>query len=185
MASVRRCDDHLPMRDGADAIEIRDASPADYESLGEMTVRAYLGLPGMPSREEAPGYYGELGDVAGRACLEQVRIVAAYDRASGRLLGGATYIDEVYGRFFGLEDSAGIRMLAVDPALQSRGVGRALVAHCLASAREAGRQVMLLHTMAPMEVARRMYERFGFQRDPALDFEFEGMQILGYRISLD
>ncbi len=166
-------------------IEIRDASREDYEALGEMTVRAYLELDGMPKRDEAPTYYAELSDVAGRAKSDFVSIVAAYDGSSGELLGGLTYIDEVYGRLWKIEGSAGIRMLAVAPGAQSRGVGRALVEDSLARARRAGRGVLLLHTMAVMQAAQHLYEQFGFRRDPALDFDYEGMPIMGYQLRLD
>jgi len=163
--------------------EIREASAADYDALGELTVRAYRSLAGMPPLEEAPGYYAELADVRGRAAAESNRILAAYDEA-GRLLGGTTFIDEVYGKLWGLENSAGIRMLVVDPDVQAAGVGRALVEYSLDRARGLGRRTFLLHTTRPMERAQRMYAKFGFRREPDLDFDYEGMRVMGYLLEL-
>lgn len=164
---------------------VREASPSDYAALGDLTVRAYLSLEGMPSLEEGRAYYDDLRDVAGRAKSTRHRIVAAYDPGTGALLGGLTFILDRYGSVWKIENSAGIRMLAVDPAAQSRGVGRALVEDSLTRARAADKQVVLLHTTAPMKVAQRMYEQFGFRREPGIDFQYVGLDIMGYRLDID
>ena len=42
---------------------------------------------------------------------------------------------------------------------------------------------MILHTTPWMTVAHGMYERFGFERDPALDWTpVPGIDLLGYRL---
>jgi predicted N-acetyltransferase YhbS len=83
-------------------------------------------------------------------------------------------------------DEAGIRMLAVDPRLQGRGIGRLLVEACLARAKAAGRRRLVLLTRPSMVAARRLYARLGFRRAPARDWEFlPGEWLLGYEIDLD
>ena len=50
--------------------------------------------------------------------------------------------------------------LAVDPAFENRGIGRALIERSLAAAREAGHRLVLLIGDEPY------YGRFGFRRVP-------------------
>lgn len=90
----------------------------------------------------------------------------------GRVLGTATYVpcpSSAYAELLGPGD-AGMRMLAVDPAAQGRGVGKALVAACVARARADRVRRLVLHTTPWMERAHRLYERAGFRRAPARDW---------------
>ena len=63
-------------------------------------------------------------------------------------------------------------MLAVDPAVGGRGIGRALTEACMARARTDGRVGMTLYTLPTMGVAHRLYESLGFGRDTARDWEY-------------
>jgi GNAT superfamily N-acetyltransferase len=67
---------------------------------------------------------------------------------------------------------AGLKILAVDPAHEGRGAGRALVEACLARAREDGRRRMVATSMEWMTRAHRLYERLGFVRHHDLDVRF-------------
>lgn len=66
----------------------------------------------------------------------------------------------------------GFRFLAVDPAVQGRGVGRALVERCIAEGRRRGCRRLGIHSMDYMRAAHRLYERLGFRRRPDLDVRF-------------
>lgn len=157
----------------APEVEIRDATRAEWDALGDLTVDAYLALEGMPPRDAMPGYYDELGDVATRAAVSTNRILIACG-ADGTLLGGVTFLLDLahYGAPMPKDvvDGAGIRMLAVAPAAQGLGVGRALTVECLARARAASKRRVVLHTTQVMPVARRLYEKLGFRRLPEADF---------------
>ncbi|WP_033542953.1 GNAT family N-acetyltransferase [Planococcus sp. CAU13] len=63
-----------------------------------------------------------------------------------------------------------IRMLAVNPDYRSKGVGRALVRHCIDSARQQQYKFVGLHTGSFMKDAISLYEKMGFKRVPELDF---------------
>jgi GNAT superfamily N-acetyltransferase len=160
---------------------IRRVRPEEHQALGALTVAAYRALLG-PDMDA--GYAEELADVAGRAALVDV-LVEVDDE--GRLLGGVTYIPGPgpMAWFTGAGD-AGMRMLAVAPAAQGRGVGARLVAACVQRAAAAGKRRLLLHTTAPMTVAHRIYERAGFRRDPDHDHVLEGgLLLLAYVLDLD
>lgn len=77
----------------------------------------------------------------------------------------------------------GFRFLAVEPGTQGSGVGRALIRACIDRARSLGRRRMVIHSMAFMTTAHRLYERLGFIHRPDLDVIFPGG--LGHALVLD
>jgi ribosomal protein S18 acetylase RimI-like enzyme len=62
--------------------------------------------------------------------------------------------------------------LAVDAALEGRGVGRGLMEALIELARARGGRRMTLRVFAPNERARRLYERLGFETEGILRGEF-------------
>jgi ribosomal protein S18 acetylase RimI-like enzyme len=165
-------------------VVVRPVRPEEYDVLGELTVAAYRALAEGDDPALDPAYLAELRAVARRAA--EVPVLVAVD-ARGRVLGGVTYVPGPGTRYSESEapDEAGIRMLAVDPRLQGRGIGRLLVEACLARAKAAGRRRLVLLTRPSMVAARRLYARLGFRRAPARDWEFlPGEWLLGYEIDL-
>jgi ribosomal protein S18 acetylase RimI-like enzyme len=161
---------------------IRPIRPDEYEALGDLTVAAYHAIPADMPQQEA--YDGALRDVARRAETSCVLVAVG---PAGELLGGVTYVsgpDDPYSEEL-RQGEAGIRMLAVDPACQGRGIGRALTEACLESARAAGRSRLVLHTADFMPAAVRLYERMGFVRVPELDFApAPGIDLIAYAFEL-
>jgi ribosomal protein S18 acetylase RimI-like enzyme len=161
---------------------IRPVRPEEYAALGELCVAAYRALPYTMPHQDI--YDQQLRDVARRAETSCVLVAVT---AEGAVLGGVTYVsgpEDPYSEELG-EAEAGMRMLAVDPAHQGRGIGRALTAACLERARAAGRRRLVLHTGAWMPAARHLYEGLGFDRVPALDFSpAPGIDLLAYALEL-
>jgi GNAT superfamily N-acetyltransferase len=157
---------------------IREARPDEYGRLADVLAAAYAVY------HEADGtYLEELRDIARRA--ESCTILAAVD-GDGRILGGATYVPGP-GPYAESEreGEAGIRMLAVAPDHQGQGIGRALTEACIALARARARQRIVLLTLPAMSIAHRMYERLGFRRAPARDWNpTEEFRLLGYELDL-
>ncbi len=160
---------------------VRLVRPEEHEALAALTVAAYRALLG-PDMDA--GYTEELADVAARAALADVLVAVDEE---GRLVGGVTYIPGPGPMaWFTAAGDAGMRMLAVEPAAQGRGVGARLVAACVERAAAAGKQRLLLHTTAPMTSAHRIYERAGFRRDPDHDHTLDdGLLLLAYVLDLD
>ena len=147
---------------------IRLVEPADYDALARITLEAYEG-----NRDDLDDdYRDELRDVAGRSAACPVLVAVASD---GGVLGGVAYVPGQDNPMSELErdGEAGIRMLAVDPATQGLGVGRALTVACLDRAREEGRSGMALYTRPANLAAQRLYESLGFARDPDRDWQYE------------
>jgi ribosomal protein S18 acetylase RimI-like enzyme len=133
---------------------------------------------------EQEAYDRQLRDVATRATVSCVLVAAGPD---GELLGGVTYVrgpDDPYSEEL-REGEAGMRMLAVDPTHQRRGVGRALTQACLNRSRAAGRERLVLHTGSWMPAAIRLYEGMGFNRRPDRDFTpVPGVDLIAYAFEL-
>ncbi len=83
---------------------------------------------------------------------------------------------------------AEIRMLAVSGAHRGRGAGEALVRACVDRARALGRERMVLSTQRTMHAAHRVYERLGFTRNPARDWnplpELDDIMLVVYELTL-
>jgi GNAT superfamily N-acetyltransferase len=78
-----------------------------------------------------------------------------------------------------------LRLLAVKPRTRGRGIGKLLMEECILRARRSGATALGLHTGDSMDVALPMYERRGFVRIPALDFEVDGGELVkAYRLDL-
>jgi ribosomal protein S18 acetylase RimI-like enzyme len=168
---------------GMSVIEVRpDTLPAaTLETLGEIVVRAYDAVGALEGDDD---YVPELRDVARR--VREAVVFAALDEADGTPLGCVTFVpgpDNAWAEHL-RADEASIRMLAVDPAAQGRGVGSALVAACLDRARADGRRAVFLHSLPVMVGAQRIYERCGFRRAPERDWVFPDFLLMGFVLEL-
>jgi ribosomal protein S18 acetylase RimI-like enzyme len=148
---------------------IREATPAEYEAVGDVIEAAYWAV-GDP---KFPDYVDEVRDVARRA--RDCPILVAVEKGSGVVLGTVSYVPGPGNPYAEVErdGEAGMRMLAVAPSAQGRGIGPALVTAVVERARADGRRGLAINTRPSMVAAHRMYERYGFVRDPARDWEFE------------
>lgn len=156
---------------------VRLARPSEHTVLGEITVAAYAPF----TLGAADPYVERLRDAGTRA--EQAELWAVED--DGLLLGSVTWCPRGSPWTELATDGEGeFRMLAVDPAARGRGAGRALVAHCVGLSRAAGHHGMVLSSLAEMTEAHRLYERFGFVRDPARDWSpLPGVDLQAFTLS--
>lgn len=160
-------------------MEIRPVRPEEHSELADLTVAAY-----RHGGHDEDGYELELRDVAGRVSGAEVLVAIDDD---GRLLGGVTFVPDHASPYaeFDVEHAAGIRMLAVHPEAQGRGVGEELATECVSRARALGRHEVILHSTSTMTAAHRIYERMGFSRDPNLDWwPTPSVELLGFRLHL-
>ena len=91
-------------------------------------------------------------------------------RTDDRLLATVTYFPDAQLEGWGFADGvAGIRSMGVEPSARGRGLAVRLLDDCVARARAAGSEAIGLDTAAWLPDAIRLYERYGFVRDPELD----------------
>jgi ribosomal protein S18 acetylase RimI-like enzyme len=166
-------------------VNVRRAVPADFDEAARITLAAYVGIFGEDGISD---YRDQLVDVAGRAAAGTVLVAEDSD---GSLLGTVTYVPGPGTSMSEFEDpdACGIRMLAVAPERQGRGIGRVLTDACIELGRSLGRRRIVLHSTEAMRVARAMYERLGFVRTPDRDVHLElddgPFVLLAYAFDLD
>ncbi len=129
------------------SVTIRPARPQDVEAVRQLVQAAYS------------HYVARLGKPPG----------PMLDDYGRRVADGQAWVLEDGGELAGvliLEDADGILLLdnlAVSPAAQSRGYGRALIAFAEQEARRRGYAVLRLYTNALMTENLALYERLGFR----------------------
>jgi ribosomal protein S18 acetylase RimI-like enzyme len=164
-------------------VQIRPIEPDEYARLGVLTLAAYTTLDGHVSE---PDYEEELADVRTRAEAPATVVLVAVDD-DDHLLGGVTYVENEQSPYaeHSLDGAASIRMLAVDGSRRRSGVGEALVRECIDRARAARRAEVFLHSTPWMTAAHKLYDKLGFVRDPAHDWDVTpDVQLLAFRLPL-
>jgi GNAT superfamily N-acetyltransferase len=160
-------------------VEIRPATPDEYDRVGDLVVEAFSAL--RPLRDV---YEAEIRDVARRA--DGADVLVAVD-AGGALVGTVTLVtgEGSFRREVARGDEVEFRMLAVSPAAQGHGVGRALAEACVDRARDLGRPRIAISSGSWMTRAHALYARMGFGRDPSRDWSpAPGIELLGFTLDL-
>jgi len=152
-------------------LEIRPIRPGDdYAAAGAVVQAAYARL-----QQERPDdeYHDMLAEVAERA--QDSTVIVALD--GDRIVGCLTFVEGHGNEHFEFDDTAAasFRYFGVDPSVQGRGVGEAMVQWCIDTARADGKQRIRIHTLQSMPAAQRLYLRMGFVRDEANDEDWDGI----------
>lgn len=161
-------------------ILIRRAVPAEHETIGELTVRAYI-AGGYLDNER--GYATELRAVDDRA--EHTELLVATDD-TGTVLGSVTLVEPgtKYAEL-SRDGELEFRMLAVTPSAHGSGVGKELTRAVLRRGTELDRNRVVLCSLDRMRPAHRLYERLGFTRMPERDWQPESeVELLAYAYEL-
>ncbi|HMK96884.1 MAG TPA: GNAT family N-acetyltransferase [Acidimicrobiales bacterium] len=160
-------------------MQVRPVEPEEYELAGRIVVSAYESLPGSHMTGE---YADELAAVGRRAGQATVLVAVGPE-----LLGCVTFVPDSSSPWAELlgPNEAGVRMLAVDPSAQGRGIGRALLTACIERARQLGRAGLFLHSTPWMEAAHHLYESAGFVRVPERDWlPVPEVPLMAFRLAL-
>jgi ribosomal protein S18 acetylase RimI-like enzyme len=152
-------------------ITVRRADPAEADLVGELTERVYR-------RGFGSGAYADvLRD--GSRIRDGIVLVAAAD---GTITGTVTLaLPGSPLAHMCRADEAEVRMLAVDEAARGHGVANRLMAACETLARDQGLAAMILCTETRMLAAQRLYERRGYLREPARDWQIRNVHLIAYR----
>ncbi|NNF37103.1 MAG: GNAT family N-acetyltransferase [Gemmatimonadetes bacterium] len=136
-----------------DDVVFRDHRPGDMGWVVQRHGELYHDLCGWDATFEAL-----VAEIA-------ARFLRGFDPAFER-----SWIVEIGGRRAGCcfltrrdDETAQLRMLLVEPWARGRGLGRRLVAECVAQARRVGYRKMVLYTSKGLDSARRLYEAEGFR----------------------
>ena len=135
---------------------IRDARPDDLPGIAALYEASGLDAPGSSELQTLRVNFARLAALPGARVL----VAAAGD---GTLLGTLTLFTLPLLAHGGAPGAL-VEDVAVHPATQGRGLGRALVAQALRIAGEAGCYKLALSSNARRAEAHAFYERLGFKR---------------------
>ena len=157
-------------------ITVRHADPVEADQVGALTERVYL-VGGFGS----DGYAAVLRDGRSRV-RDSIVLVAA---ANGLITGTVTLaLPGTPLAHLCRVDEAEVRMLAVDEAARGLGIANRLMAACETLARDQGLAAVILCTETRMQAAQRLYERRGYLREPARDWQIRNVRLIAYRLAL-
>ena len=159
---------------------IRDARPDEYAAVGELRVTAYQALGLVFARSEYAETLRALGFSGGD------EVLVATEEAESGILGTITLEAFAPASELARDDTeADIRVFAVAPSAQGRGVGRKLLAAVIERAEQRGVRRLRLYTRPEMEAAQHLYATIGFSRTPELDFcPVPGVILRAYELAL-
>ena len=160
-------------------MEVRDARPDEFPSIGDLRIAAY----------QADGFLSDGSSYA--ATLRTLgmdgtgEILAAVD--DGRLLGTVMLLSWPHGgEVVRGAGEAEVRALAVSEHARGRGVGRALLTAVTQRATTRNVRELLLLTQPNMRAAQHLYTEAGFCRLPDRDYRpGPGVTLLAFGLSLD
>jgi predicted N-acetyltransferase YhbS len=174
--------EHMLMANGSPTFQIRDARDDERAAIRALTWAAYAQYATIM----APGAWAGLEQALRHAIdANAIRIVAEQD---GKLVGSVMLFAPSAASYGAPEARSSVpelRLLAVAPEVRGAGVGEALVAACVARARQLGASAIGLHSSESMQAAIRMYTRMGFVRAPERDFQPPGAELVqAYELQL-
>lgn len=163
-------------------VTFRRAVPADFAEVRRITRDAYLRAAHFAADHP---YMSVLEDVEHRAEHAQVWVAEVAGKVAAAVT--LTFAGQPYSEV-AQDGELEFRMLAVDPAHQGSGVGRAVVTRIVEHARQLpGINAISITSATFMEPAHRLYESLGFRRAPERDWYVPGEDVLlwVFRFELD
>ena len=155
------------------SVVFRRAVPPDFPEVRRITRDAYLRAGHFTADHP---YMAVLDDVEHRAEHTQVWVA----ESAGKVVAGVTltFAGQPYSEI-ARHGELEFRMLAVDPAHQGGGVGRAVVFEIMQHARKLpGIDAISITSTTFMERAHGLYESLGFRRAPERDWYVPGEDVL-------
>jgi ribosomal protein S18 acetylase RimI-like enzyme len=141
------------MRESA-RLRIRRHRPGDIGWLIAEHGRVYVGDLGWD-----PSFEGFVAQVAARFLKrhDPAREACWIAELAGEPVGAIMLVRQAPPR------TAQLRLFVVAPEARRRGIGKRLIARCLAFARQAGYRKVMLWTQKSLGAARRLYKKAGFR----------------------
>ena len=142
---------------------IREAARADIEDVVALYEASGLDAPGSHSPATLDAAWRRLHETSARVLIAFDPDVSIDGAAVARPVGTLTlFVLPLLAH--GGAPAALVEGVAVHPAAQGRGIGRALMQHALTLARAAGCYKLALSSNERREAAHAFYEHLGFER---------------------
>ena len=151
-------------------IQIREATAADDEAIGELLVGAFLTnyARKMPEVVITEQRKADLRAVAEKRAVAKVWVAERDEKIVGTI---ALWPLGAKGSEAWVPGGVDVRHLAVDVSVQGQGVSTQLIEAAEAWARASGAKSACLHVRRGAKGVRRVYEQRGYLRDPSGDLD--------------
>lgn len=156
--------------------KIRIAQPTDDDIVIRLLIESFSYLYMTMGVEMSPEREAYLSNQAGRRMFATSFICEVDGKAAGTI----TVVPPCAQSEAWLTDAWALRLLAVAPGMQGRGIARALIEVAEGHARAAGAATMCLHARRGITNQARLYSRLDYIRDPVGDIDGQPFQE-GYR----
>jgi ribosomal protein S18 acetylase RimI-like enzyme len=158
-------------------VTVEEARADELEEIVDITLAAYAEY----EKASSPEFWQRYTQNIRQAILSGEGITVLVAREDGLVKGSVLYCAPNSGAIE--SDLPEMRLLAIPPRYRNLGLGNLLIRECERRATPSG--AMILHTTHLMTTAKAMYERRGYERYEAIDFEpVPGFVVLGFKKSL-
>lgn len=151
-------------------MEIREMQLDEIETVRNLRLKSYKQYEQLVSKEHWKLLKNTL--VSNNDLKDNAKIYVT--ELEGQIVGSVVLFPpsiQAYDWTDSVQEFPEIRMLSVDPSIRGKGIGKALIEHCIKIAKEANNAKIGLHTASFMTPALSLYENMGFDRIPELDLE--------------
>ena len=167
---------------------VRNAKPREFLEIGKLMIEVYSQLEGFPKQVDQPDYYKLLANVGELTNTQGTELLVAVS-SEGKIAGAVVYFNDMKnygsgGTATSEQNSAGFRLLAVNPVARGQGIGKLLTNECINQAKDKKLHQLIIHTTMAMQTAWKMYENMGFKRSEDLDFMQGELPVYGFRLTL-
>lgn len=165
---------------------VRNAKPEEFEQIGQLMVEVYSQLDGFPKPDEQPNYYKLLANIGDLTVNPGTELLVAVSN-DNTIAGGVVYFSDM--KYYGSggtatseQNAGGFRLLAVDPEIRGKGIGKLLTQACIKKTIDQQLGQVIIHSTKAMQTAWKMYENLGFKRSEDLDFMQGELPVFGFRL---
>lgn len=152
--------------------DIRMAEPTDDSSVIQLLIQTFSNLYRAMGVEMSAQREAYLRDQSNRRTFASTFLY----EVDGEAAGTVTLVPPSSKSEAWIEGAWDLRLLAVDPDMQGRGVARALITYAENRARAAGATAMCLHARRGVASQARLYLGCDYVRDPAGDMDGQPYQ---------
>lgn len=152
-------------------LTFRNGNTNDIIQIKELTLLAYMQFKDILTEENATQWQDYLGNE--KTYAELIKTAFSFVcEANNKIIGSAFIIPQGNPYKWFDANCSYIRLLAVHPAFEGKGIGRTLTQLCIDKAKEIGENTIALHTSEFQNAARHIYENMGFVKLKDLDLMF-------------
>ena len=148
---------------------VRNAKPVEFAEIGKLMVQVYSQLDGFPKESEQPDYYKMLANIGELTNQPETELLVAVS-AEDKIAGGVVCFGDL--KYYGSggtatkeQNASGFRLLAVDPSIRGKGIGKLLMDRLIEEAKEKKFNRIIWQVLDWNEPAINFYKKYSAEFD--------------------